>query len=342
MRKFTMLCSAFALFSCALKAQTVATFDTLTLPGTDTFYRSYAHPGVDVGFNDGHAHFPCVYDTAYGGTWVTGFAYSNKSDTVTGSYTNEYSAKIGTGYGGTGKYVVAWCNNPTTYQYNMVLPLTGVAMGQPVEGFYITNTTYAYNSMRSGGYPAKKFGDTTGTGLTTGLGTAPDWFKLTVKGYHSGALQPDSVDFYLADFRPAGTANDSIIKGWHWVNLMPLGHVDSLRFSLSSSDNGSFGMNTPAYFCIDNFTTHESSLGLPTLASAIKMYPNPAKETLNIDFEGSSIQHVAVSDVVGNVLFGQATTGGHTQLNTAPLAPGIYFLKLTGNGDAATVKFIKE
>ncbi|MEZ4953573.1 MAG: DUF4465 domain-containing protein [Saprospiraceae bacterium] len=34
---------------------------------------------------------------------------------------------------------------------------------------------------------------------------------------------------------------------------MLLGHVDSL-FTLSSSDAGVFGMNTPAYFCLDNLT----------------------------------------------------------------------------------------
>jgi len=29
--------------------------------------------------------------------------------------------------------------------------------------------------------------------------------------------------------------------------------VSKLGFELSSSDNGDYGMNTPAYFCFDNF-----------------------------------------------------------------------------------------
>jgi hypothetical protein len=32
-----------------------------------------------------------------------------------------------------------------------------------------------------------------------------------------------------------------------------LGSADELRFSLSSSDNGPYGMNTPSYFAMDNF-----------------------------------------------------------------------------------------
>jgi hypothetical protein len=38
------------------------------------------------------------------------------------------------------------------------------------QGVYVTNTTYAYNSMRDGDMFAKKFGGPTGND--------PDWYKL--------------------------------------------------------------------------------------------------------------------------------------------------------------------
>ena len=71
MRKFTLLISA-AFIAITSGAQTVADFESLTLPGTDTAYVNYSAPGTDVGFNNGLAHFPCVYDTGFGsGYWYS-------------------------------------------------------------------------------------------------------------------------------------------------------------------------------------------------------------------------------------------------------------------------------
>ncbi len=329
MRRFTLLCSALTLMAIGSKAQTVATFETLPLASADTYYVNFSASGTDVGFNNGLAHFPCVYDTSYGGFWDYGFAYSNMTDTTTSGYTNGYSSKNGTGYGGSAKYAVA-------YGINNTLSLQGVALGQPVEGFYVTNNTYAYNDMRAGGSYSKKFGGTTGNDA--------DWFKFTVKGYRAGALTADSVEFYLADFRPAGTANDSIIKGWHWVNLLPLGKVDSLHFNLSSTDNDStYGMNTPAYFCIDNFTTHESAVGVHQVqAYSAKVYPNPAQNELFVDVNTNELQLATIVDVKGNVVSTTSLSTGHTVINTATLATGTYFLQLTGVNNNASVRFIKN
>jgi hypothetical protein len=60
------------------------------------------------------------------------------------------------------------------------------------------------------------------------------------------------VDFYLADYR---SDEDYIINAWTWVDLTGLGAVYGLEFSLSSSDNSDYGMNTPAYFAMDNLET---------------------------------------------------------------------------------------
>ena len=41
---------------------------------------------------------------------------------------------------------------------------------------------------------------------------------------------------------------------WEWVDLSSLGTVAGLEFDLSSSDTGPSGMNTPAYFAMDDLT----------------------------------------------------------------------------------------
>ncbi len=323
MRTITVLFSALVLGTAA-RAQTVATFESLSLPSADTFYVNYSASGSDVGFDDGLAHFPCVYDTSWGGFWSYGFAYSNMTDSVTSGYTNQYSAKTGIGYGGSAQYAVV-------YGEQNMLALTGAAAGHPVSGFYVTNSTYTHNSLRDGDGFARRFHN-------------GDWFKLTVRGYYGGILKPDSVGIYLANFLFPDTTMNYILKTWQWVNLLPLGDVDSLQFKLTSTDNGSFGMNTPAYFCMDNFTTHETStLGVNATAAAVaKVYPNPAGDRLYADVADNSITQIAVLDMTGKVMGTYSVSQAHIEINTSSLPTGMYVLQMTGSKGTASVKFNKQ
>ena len=53
------------------------------------------------------------------------------------------------------------------------------------------------------------------------------------------------MEFYLAE----GT---DLLDTWEWVDLTSLGVVYGLEFELTSSDTGAYGMNTPAYFAMDD------------------------------------------------------------------------------------------
>ena len=88
--------------------------------------------------------------------------------------------------------------------------------------------------MRDGDAFAKQFG----------LG---DFFTLTVTGLDAFDGITNSVNISLG-------RDANLVDAWIWNDLMPLGEVYALEFSLSSSDVGAFGMNTPAYFAIDNLT----------------------------------------------------------------------------------------
>lgn len=187
-------------------------------------------------FQTGGASFSNLYDDTYGPYWE-GFAYSNKTDITTPGYTNDLSAYTASGGGNT--YAVAFVGYSTvpTITYDGIVNMAG-------QGASITNTTYGYLAMLNGEAPAGKFGGETGSD--------EDWFKLTITGYLAGDAGA-SIDFYLADFRFADNGEDYIINDWTYVDFSSLGLVDELRFTLSSSDNHpTYGMNTPAYFAIDN------------------------------------------------------------------------------------------
>lgn len=335
MRTLLLAILAVAMSMTARAQYYVATFDTLSLAQADTYYLNYTMPMQDVGFNDGGAHFPCIYDTSWGGTWDHGFAYSNMTDSITSGYANQYAAKTAIGYNNSSNYAVAWCSQygsaPTRMLFTPVAP-------DSVVGFYITNSTFAYNSMRDGDAFAKKFGGATGND--------PDWFRLTVKGYWNGVLKPDTVDFYLADFRDANNANDYMIDTWTWVNLLPLGMVDSLEFELNSSDTvGGNGMNTPAYFCMDNFVSVINPINVKQVKAntfAAKMYPNPATDLLYVELADNSINTINVYDATGRLVMNETVNTKTVQLNTAVLRRGVYFIELKGKDHIATSRFIKQ
>ncbi len=190
-------------------------------------------------FTEGGATFVNVYDTVWG-SW-SGFAYSNTTDTGDGSWGNQYSAYAGGGAQGSSVYAVAYQDayTPTTPTLQLDGP-TSLA-GKWV---YLTNTTYAAMDMLNGSAFSKKFGGASGDD--------PDWFKLTLTGKLDSATT-GTVDFYLADYRFADNSQDYIVQQWAEVDMTSLGTVDQVEFTLTSSDTGAFGMNTPSYFALDSF-----------------------------------------------------------------------------------------
>lgn len=185
-------------------------------------------------FSTGPARFYNDFSTEFY-SW-SGWSYSNTTDVSTPGYLNQYSAITGSGFS-EDTYGVSSLYGPAVIDFVE-------EKAHAVEGFFLTNSSYAALSMEQGDWAAKKFGGDDGTD--------PDYFKLNVWGL-AGGESTDTIDYYLADFRFDEPEKDYIIKTWQWVDLSSFGKVDSLMFGLESSDVGEWGMNTPAYFCADNF-----------------------------------------------------------------------------------------
>ncbi len=137
----------------------------------------------------------------------------------------------------------------------------------------ITNTTYAYLAMRDGSQFSKVFGGQTGND--------PDFFLLTITGLDSLDAPIGTVDFYLADFRSADNSLDYLIDSWTEVDLTGLDGAATLSFGLTSSDVGQFGMNTPAYFAIDNLhlVPEPTSLALMLIGGTVALWRKTSRST---------------------------------------------------------------
>jgi hypothetical protein len=75
---------------------------------------------------------------------------------------------------------------------------------------------------------------------------------VTILGLGAGDQVIGQVPVYLADYRPVGTAQDYIVSQWTSIDLTPLAGARALQFVMTSSDNGTFGMNNPATFALDD------------------------------------------------------------------------------------------
>jgi hypothetical protein len=225
----------------------IANFDDLTLPDSESVWSgNYPVDGTGgtgevTSFSSDGVSFNNFSD----GDWAfwEGFAYSNMSDATTPGPGNQYSAYTGTGYNaGDDIYGVGFVGFSTT-------PVLTLPSPSSLHGAYFTNTTYVGLALLNGEGPAKKFGGVSGDDA--------DWLMLTITGKDGTGAVTGEVDFYLADYRSEDNGLDYIVDDWTFVGLTDLGVVTSVEFSMSSSDVGDWGMNTPGYFAVDNIAVPE-------------------------------------------------------------------------------------
>lgn len=199
--------------------------------------------GVTNQFSTTSFIFQSVYNTDYPGYFYLekGFALSTLKDTLTSGLKSKYASYAGEGSGNSNTYIVS----TETSMFKMPTKATTLI------SLDITNTTYAALSMKNGDQFAKKFGsDKNAKGEVDGT-NGKDYLKVWIRGYAAGKIK-DSIEVYLANFQSTNPSEHYIQKSWKKVDLSKLNPVDSVNFKLESSDNSPYGMNTPAYFAVDN------------------------------------------------------------------------------------------
>ena len=223
---------AFAGLASATLADTVIDFNGQSTTGNNM---AYVAPPVDGSHDWTDTGVVFSHEVSWGGSAWDGMTYSSVNDPTTAGFGNQYAVYgDGMGMGDTGSYSISF--QPFTPRSVVALPVATT-----VQGFYANNTTYAALAMLNGEGPARAF--------TT---ASNDWFKLTIEGLDASGSSIDTVDFLLADYTGA---TGTIVSDWTWVDLSSLGsNVSQLAFSLSSTDNGTWGMNTPNYFAMDDLT----------------------------------------------------------------------------------------
>lgn len=176
---------------------------------------------------EGTLKFPINYsvsESSWGeSTYWSGFAISARTeDSFSGLALGQYNNVVGKAKTGN-KFCVV-----TTYGEEIEVM---AEKGAIINYLYYTNSAYTVNCILNDGTFSKKFDDT-------------DWLKCTIIGTHLDGTTA-KVEISLAQ----GT---NYVNEWQKVDLAALGIVKKLSFEFDGSDKSSYGLNTPAYICLDD------------------------------------------------------------------------------------------
>jgi hypothetical protein len=231
-------------------AQTVVDFEELSLD-PETHW-----DGSDLSgsFTSNYATFFNNYDSEYF-MW-DGFAYTNETDNTTYSWLNQYSSASGSGVYASSNYAVSWVNSDWMNNYEpipSVLKFDIETMPEAIPGMYVSLNAYASLYMADGDYYSNQ----------------KHYLTLRINAFSTTEYYAVSRDVILADYRFANAEDGFKFDTWQYVDLSWAEGTDSLTFILLSSDSGEYGLNTPAYFCIDNIG-EAVPIGIPQLETDVQ------------------------------------------------------------------------
>lgn len=307
----------------SVSAQSVITSDFEEVTLTPESYDNGSAGNGD--FNINGIFFSNYYDS----DWMSwyGFSVSNITDNITAGWGNQYSAFTGSGRN-SANYGVYYPDGTIYYPGNI-----------SIDSFYITNTSYAAISMRDGDSFGKQFGSIYDANGDVDGTNGEDYFRVWVICEDEMLSQKDSVEVYLADYRFANSSEDYILDEWLKVDLTSLGFpVATVSFRFESSDMGTWGINTPTYFAVDDvsFSYFEGLAEIETFN--VEAYPNPVSDKLTVTAPKGEIRILSTN---GSIVF-ESKHDGHIQVDMSGLESGIYILEAINEaGNKSIEKIIR-
>lgn len=144
-------------------------------------------------------------------------------------------SNFGVVYGYVDDYNQSWMAKPEFY-FNVPRKLVGL---------WICNSSYTYGVITYG----NQFGS---TGVATPLKEMKGYFQVNLECYDINGSLIRTYTRLLADYRDGHQQVDPITT-WDYWEINAEG-VQSVKFNFKGSDSGAYGLNTPAYICIDDIT----------------------------------------------------------------------------------------
>ena len=171
-------------------------------------------------------------------------------------------------------------------------------------GVYVNLNSYSYYCI--------EYGDAFAHAFNNG-----DKFTLTIHG-----VAPDESEKEVTvDLASFDNGNLTINRGWKYADRTPLGTINELYFTMSTTDKGAYGDNTPEYFCLDKLMVKDSSgSGVQSIGSdKASISYDRTSHIVNISNAGFAV----VYDVTGT----KVMSTDNRRFDISSLEAGIYVIK---------------
>jgi hypothetical protein len=179
--------------------------------------------------------------------------------------------------------------------------------------------------------------------IWTPTATLDKSFNLKLSNWNGGGGEANAIEKSINNASTPALPNPN---PGTWISLdIPLD-------SFTIAGGGSLNRNDIAQFIItsdlgtvyyDNLYFYKGT-ALSTekfQTSNVKMYPNPVKNTLNID-ANASINKVSVYTLLGQEVLSSSPKSNSASISTSSLSNGVYVVKTEIDGNINTSKFVKE
>jgi len=317
MKKILFLSVALTFFNLSnFQAQTVFNFDALLIPHETGWWNGSDLSAV---FGDSEIKFKNNYNTDYQ-SW-SGFAFAY--DTI--SVDKQYITHAGTANSGHNFGIGFVPSDWESGTYDNIPVVCSFTEPVNIQSIFATNNEYAADVIING------LPDWGISGFAEG-----DYFKLIIEG-KNGNESKGFVEYFLADYR---NGNTFVADTWNQIDLSSFGIIDSLKFNLESTDTGDYGMNTPAYFCIDDLSYSATSSAKFVKNTQIIAFPNPFVDKITISNVDNS--KITVVDISGQTVFSDKSNDEQSVFDLSELQSGIYFLKTEHKSGIQIQKIVKR
>lgn len=183
------------------------------------------------------------------------YSYSNQMSVYNTNSTD--GTNTGAGHSGNNFAVVFGYVDEVNSGY-MSYPEISFPYSGKVSDLWICNSAYAYGVIMNGNSWDDGEADDW-VGSAHALKTFVDgngrkgFLRVDAYGFYNGVPTNNGnpVSIYLADYN-ANAETGNVITTWTEWNLSALGNVTKIKFNVVGNDSGPYGLNTPAYFCLDD------------------------------------------------------------------------------------------
>lgn len=225
------------------------------------------------------------------------------------SSANTYSLNK-SAYDATNKMGYSWCTNPGG-KYAGIKLLTSFA----------PPNFYALDNVSGGGGGIDAY--------SSGFSTSNKYITLSTSRLSSGNISPTGND--VMDVMSSGP-----------YNLAP-GQTIIVAFAIIAGDS-LLDLQSSAVAAQVKYNSVASGVGVHELkddVSAIKVYPNPATDKINVVVKNKTENELMVYDINGKLIY-QNKINTSSVINTEKWSRGIYFVKVSNSDGVSTAKIVLQ